>query len=91
MAASLHRLVFTFKPDGLELRVLYRTTAGADPGTKARRREVTDLTRSGLERALLALDAGDVADLGTSGYAVREDVIGLPAASQGTAKLVKGA
>ncbi len=75
----LERLVLTFKPEGIEARALYRreAKAGPGPGTKARRREVTELTRAGLTAALTALDAGDVQDLGTSGYEVREDVIGL--------------
>ncbi len=74
---SLQRLVITFTADGIQARALYRTQAGPGPGTKARRREVQELTRAGLERALEALDAGDVQDLGTSGYEVREDVIGV--------------
>ncbi len=79
---TLQRLVFAFKPEGLELRVLYhRRGEGPNPGTKARRREVTELTRTGLERALTALDAGDVQDLGTSGFTQREDVLGLPVSS----------
>ncbi len=70
---TLQRLVLTFKPEGLEARVLYRSKAGPGPGTQARRREVTELTRAGLKRALTALDAGDVEDLGTSGFTTRED------------------
>ncbi len=70
---TLQRLVLTFKPEGLEARVLYRSKAGPGPGTKARAREVLELTRTGLQRALTALDAGDVADLGTSGFTTRED------------------
>ncbi len=70
---TLQRLVLTFKPEGLEARVLYRSKAGPGPGTKARAREVLELTRTGLQRALTALDAGDVADLGTSGFTQRED------------------
>ncbi len=73
---ALQRLVLTFKPDGLEARVLYRSTPqGPGPGTKARRREVTTLIRTGLEQALEALDAGGVVDLGTSGFTTREDTI----------------
>ena len=85
---TLQRLVLTFKPDGLEARVLYRRQAGPNPGTKVRRREVSELVRTGLQDALEALE-GDVEDLGTSGYEVREDVLLLPAASPATAKLVK--
>ena len=87
---TLQRLVLTFKPDGLEVRTLYRSKSGPNPGTKARRREVAQLARTGLLEALEALE-GDVEDLGTSGYEVREDILGLPTASPGTAKLVKGA
>jgi hypothetical protein len=77
---TLRRLVLTFKPDGLEVRTLYRSKGGPNPGTKARRREVAQLARTGLQDALEALE-GDVEDLGTSGYEVREDVLHLPAAS----------
>jgi len=87
---NLQRLVLTFKPDGLEVRTLYRSKGGPNPGTKARRREVAQLARTGLLEALEALE-GDVEDLGTSGYEVREDILGLPTASPATAKLVKGA
>ncbi len=88
---SLQRLVLTFKPDGLEACVLYRRSAdGApNPGTTARRREVQDLAQAGLERTLEALDAGDVEDLGTSGFETREDVLGLPVASSDTQQLMK--
>ncbi len=78
---SLQRLVLTFTADGIQVRTLYRSKAGPGPGTKARRLEVTELTRTGLQRALTALDAGDVADLGTSGFTQREDVLGLPVSS----------
>ncbi len=61
------------------------------PGTKARAREVRELTRAGLAEALETLDAGDVQDLGTSGYEVREDVLGLATASSDTLKIVRGA
>ncbi len=87
---TLQRLVLTFKPDGLEVRTLYRSKSGPNPGTKARRREVAQLARTGLREALEALE-GDVEDLGTGGYEVREDILGLPTASPATAKLVKGA
>lgn len=77
MTDQLQRLVLEFRPDGIQVRALYRTKDGPNPGTAARRREVQELTRTGLERALEALEAGDVRDLGTSGYEVREDVIGV--------------
>ncbi len=89
MSGQLQRIVLTFKPEGLEARVLYRTKASPGPGTKARRREVRELTRAGLAEALEALDASDVEDLGTSGYEVREDVLGLATASSDARKLVK--
>ncbi len=78
---TLQRLVLNFEGDAVTVRALYRTKAGPSPGTAARRREVTELTRAGLLEALQALDAGDVADLGTSGFTQREDVLGLPVAS----------
>ncbi len=84
------RLVVEFKRDGLEVRTLYRSKDGPGPSTKARRREVEQLARTGLEQALAALDAGDVEDLGTSGFQVREDVLGLPLASQDSVEQVRG-
>jgi hypothetical protein len=87
---TLVRLVLTFKPGGLEVRTLYRSKGGPNPGTKARRREVAQLARTGLQDALEAIE-GDVEDLGTSGFEVREDILGLPTASPATQKLVKGA
>ncbi len=87
---QLQRLVVSFDSGGIQLRALYRSTKdGPTPGTVSRRREVTELTRTGLQRALTALDAGDVEDLGTSGYEVREDVLGLATASSDARKLVK--
>jgi hypothetical protein len=71
---GLQRLVLTFKPEGVEARALYRTQGDSGPSTKARRREVTALVRTGLERALEALE-GDVEDLGTLGFTTREDTI----------------
>ncbi len=72
---GLQRLVITFTADGIQARALYRTKAGPGPNTKARRLEVTELTRTGLECALEALDAGDVHVTGTSGFTTREDTI----------------
>jgi hypothetical protein len=71
---GLQRLVLTFKPEGVEARALYKTQGGPGPSTKARRREVVEFTRAGLQRALEALE-GDVEDLGTSGFTTREDTI----------------
>jgi hypothetical protein len=50
--ASLRRLVLTFSPDGIQLRALYKHADGPGPSTKARRREVERLARTGLERVL---------------------------------------
>jgi hypothetical protein len=86
---TLRRLVLEFKPDGIQARVLYKRQHGPGPNTKTRRREVAQLARSGLERALEALEASDVADLGTSGFEIREDVIGLPVASPDASRRVK--
>jgi hypothetical protein len=71
---SLQRLVLTFKPEGVEIRALYRTKQGPNPGTKARRRTVEDLARTGLRDALEALEGGAEC-VGTSGYTTREDVL----------------
>lgn len=86
--AKLQRLVLTFKPDDVEVRVLYRTTSGAGPSTKARAREVTALVRTGLEQVLAALE-GPVESIGTSGFTQREDVIGLSTASSDTHQIVR--
>jgi hypothetical protein len=74
---SLQRIVLTFKPGGLEIRALYRTTSGAGPSTKTRTREVTELVRTGLEQALKALKEGPVESVGTSGFDTREDTISV--------------
>jgi hypothetical protein len=47
----LQRLILTFGSEGLEIRTLYRSEAGPNPGTKARGRVVADLARSGLRGA----------------------------------------
>jgi hypothetical protein len=89
---QLQRLILAFDNDGIQARVLYKRPHGPGPSTKTRRREVSALARDGLVRALEALDAGDVADLGTSGFEVREDVLGLPFVSSDSAKpMRKGA
>jgi len=74
---TLQRLVISFERDGIQVRALYRSKAGPNPGTVRRRREVQDLVRTGLEHALVALEAGDVADLGTSGFTQREDLLSV--------------
>jgi hypothetical protein len=74
---TLQRLIVTFKEKELILHALYRSNGESNPGTKARTREVTDLARSGLRDALEALDAGDVAICGTSGFTTREDLLSV--------------
>jgi hypothetical protein len=75
---TLQRLVLEFRDSELIARVLYRSGLdGPNPSTKARSREVTALARSGLTRALGALDAGDVAICGTSGFSQREDLLSV--------------
>ena len=72
---SLQRLVLTFKPEGIEVRTLYRTNDGPAPNTKARQREVQDLTRAGLEQALEALECAEC--VGKSGFSTREDILSI--------------
>jgi hypothetical protein len=55
---TLQRLVLTFTREGVEIRALYRTKQGPNPGTKTRQREVTELAGSGLTQALEALECG---------------------------------
>lgn len=74
---GLRRLILEFKPDGHELRVLYRRKDGPNPGTARRRKEVQDLAAEALERALEALKEGPVESVGESGFSVREDVLSL--------------
>lgn len=87
---QLQRIVIEMKSEEMILRVLYRSKGDSNPGTVRRRREVTDLCRSGLRQALASLDEGDVTMCGTSGFTQREDVI-LLTTSPDAAKLVKGA
>jgi hypothetical protein len=87
---TLRRLVLTFDDqDGIRARVLYRRHAGPGPATKTPQREAAHLVRTGLERVLEALDAGDVVALGTAGFETREDVLGLPLASSNSEKTMK--
>jgi hypothetical protein len=53
---TLQRLALDFRMDELVVRCLYRTEGEAGPNTKARRREVSALTREGLSAALEALE-----------------------------------
>ena len=71
---ELKRLVLDFRNSGLVVRALYRTKAGPNPGTVARRREVEEITREGLRQALASLE-GDAELVGTSGFTQREDVL----------------
>lgn len=71
---SLHRLVLEFTRDGIRLRVLYKRKDGPDPGTVACRREVRALSVEELTAALQALE-GDVDDIDTSEFAMREATI----------------
>jgi hypothetical protein len=72
----LQRLIITFKDEELVLHAIYRDQDGANPGTKARQRQVTELVRTGLRDALEALE-GRVDVVGTSGYSVREDLLSV--------------
>jgi hypothetical protein len=44
---ELQRLVLDYRDDELVVRCLYRTEGAAGPNTKARRREVSGLVRTG--------------------------------------------
>ena len=74
MNAQLQRLVLDFRSGELVVRCLYRTKQDPNPGTKARRKEAIELTRSGLMQALEALE-GDAECVSTSGFTTREDVL----------------
>jgi hypothetical protein len=89
---SLQRLVLDYRSGELVVRCLYHSKGDSNPGTKIRRREVTELAREGLTQALEALEGG-VECVGTSGFTTREDVLlasTSPDALQ-TARQVKGA
>jgi hypothetical protein len=52
---GLRRLVIEYRPEELVIRALYRSSLDApNPGTVRRRRQVEDLVREGLRRALAA-------------------------------------
>jgi hypothetical protein len=82
---TLQRLIITFKSEEIVMHALYKTRDRPGPNTKARRREVEELTRSGLERAL----EGGAECVGTSGFTTTEDVL-LASASLGSASPAKG-
>lgn len=88
---TLQRLVLNFTREGVEIRALYRTKSGPNPGTKARTREATELASTGLQDALKALESDAGAEsVGTSGFTTREDVL-LATTSPDADKIVKGA
>jgi len=60
VSARLERLVLTFDREGLEIRTLYRrrNQDGPGPDSKARLREVEELSRQGLRQALASLEGG---------------------------------
>ena len=89
---TLQRLVLDYRSGELVVRCLYRSSLdGPNSGTVRRRREVTDLCRSGLRQALASLEGGTEL-VGTSGYTNREDVLLATTSSEADAdKLVKGA
>ena len=87
--SELKRLVLDFCIGELVVRCLYRGQGDSNPGTKARPREVTQLTREGLSTALEALEGGTEC-VATSGFTTREDVL-LAITSPSAAKLVKEA
>jgi hypothetical protein len=72
---QLQRIVIDLRTEETVLRVLYRSKGDANPGTKARTREVTDLAKSGLRDALEALEGSEATMCGTSGYTTREDLL----------------
>ena len=82
---QLQRLVLDFRNDGeIVVRCLYRSSLdGPNPTTKARAREVSELTRHGLRQALLSMER-DAALVGCSGFTQREDVL-LVDAREGSA------
>jgi len=88
---QLQRIVIEMKSEEMILRVLYRSKGDSNPGTVRRRREVTDLCRSGLRQALASLEGGDVTMCGTSGFSQREDILSVGSSEADAAKLVKGA
>jgi len=74
---ELKRLVLDYRTGELVVRCLYRSSLdGPNPGTVRRRREVTELARSGLRDALKALEGGAEV-VGTSGFTQREDILSL--------------
>ena len=82
---ELERLVLEFRGGEVVVRCLYRSSLdGPNPATKARVREVSDLTREGLRRALVYLEV-DAALVGCSGFTQREDVLLVDTREEGSA------
>jgi len=74
---QLRRLVLDYRSGELIVRCLYRSSLdGPNPGTVRRRREVEDLVREGLRRALSSLEGG-AEMVGTSGFTQREDILSV--------------
>ena len=89
---AARRIILTFKDGELLIHSLYGTSEAGDgpgPNTKRRLREVTELTRRGLQEALDALEGGTEC-VGTSVFTIREDVL-LATTSPNADKTVKGA
>ena len=86
VSAQLQRLVIDFTREGLEIRTLYRRRNQDAPGpnSKARLREVEELSREGLRQALASLEGGAEC-IGTSGFTTREDILSLPRPDEPTA------
>jgi hypothetical protein len=76
---QLQRLVVDFRNDEeIVVRCLYRSSLdGPNPTTKARAREVSELTRAGLQDTLRSLAAGEATMCGTSGFSQREDLLSV--------------
>ena len=74
---NLQRLILTFTREGVEIRALYRTKSGPNPGTKGRAREVTALVRAGLHDALEALQGGPVVNAGGARTLIAWDTIAV--------------
>ena len=70
---TLKRLVLDYRSGELVVRVLYRSKGDSNPGTKGRKKEIMNLTRTGLEQALEALERR-VDVVGTSGFTTREEI-----------------
>jgi hypothetical protein len=82
---TLQRLALDFRSGEIVVRCLYRSSLdGPNPATKARRREVVELTREGLRQALAYLEV-DPDLVGCSGFTQREDVLLVDAREEGSA------